>query len=133
MFDAQPLYRHVFFAPWGIAFVTCMLIGYDGQMGWHVLRFWDVWLDFPELADWGVVVYGVIASTVEEVRVMVFFANAYIKKRREEEERMRQEEREKYKEWVVLTLAQKYPEVPAEELRQALALRELREELFGKK
>ena len=64
---------------------------------------------------------------------MVFFANAYIKKRREEEERLRQEEREKYKEWVILTLAQKYPEVPAEELRQTVALRELHEELFGKK
>lgn len=129
MFDAQPLYRHVFIAPWGVAFVTCMLIGYDGQIGWHVLRFWDVWLDFPELADmadWGVVVYGVIASLAEGVRAMVFFANAYIKKRREEE-------REKYKEWVVLTLAQKYPEVPAEELRQALALQELHEELFEKK
>ena len=129
MFDAQPLYRHVFIAPWGVAFVTCMLVGYDGQMGWHILRFWDVWLDFPalsDMADWGVVVYGVIASLAEGVRVMVFFANAYIKKRREEE-------REKLKEWMILALAQKYPEFTVEELRQTVAEAELREELFGKK
>ena len=129
MFDAQPIYRHVFIAPWGIAFITCALVGYDGSMGWHILRFWDVWSNFQalsDMADWGVVVYGVIASIVEGVRMMVFFANAYIKKRREEE-------RKKYIEWVILTLAKEYPEVSADELRQAVAKAELREELFGKK
>ena len=79
-----------------------------------------------DMADWGVVVYGVIASIGEGVRMMVFFANAYIKKRREEE-------REKLKEWVILTLAEKYPEVSADELRQAVAKAELHEELFGDK
>ena len=136
MFDAQPIYRHVFIAPWGIAFITCALVGYDGNMGWHILRFWDVWSNFQALSDmtdWGVVVCGVIASIVEGVRMMVFFANAYIKKRREEEERMRREQREKYKEWMILTLAEKYPEVSADELRQAVAKAELHEELFGDK
>ena len=36
------------------------------------------------MADWGVVLYGVLASLLEGTRLMVFFANSYIDSKRQE-------------------------------------------------
>lgn len=63
------------------------MVRYDGSLGLHLLRFWDVWTKFDDLAkmaDWGVVVYGVVVSIAEVIRLMVFFANSYIKAKDQE-------------------------------------------------
>ena len=75
-------------APWGIIIATCMLVNYQGHLGWHILEIWDVWLDFKALSDmrdWGVVAYGAFVALLEGGRLMVFFANSYIEARKEEQ------------------------------------------------
>ena len=83
----NPFFGHALMAPWGIIVTTCMLVNYEGHFSWQIVHIWNTWLDFKalsEMRDWGIVLYGAFASLMEGGRLMVFFANAYIEAKRQE-------------------------------------------------
>ena len=91
----------------------------------YLLRFWDVWSDFANLArmsDWGVVVYGAFASMLEGGRLMVFFANSFIRE-------TRQKQRAKEDERLALILAEMNDDLSIAEAREKVKEFRMREEV----
>ena len=74
------------------------------------------------MTDWGVVVYGAFASMLEGGRLMVFFANSFIRETRQKQ-RAREDER------LALILAAMNDDLSIEEAREKVKEFRMREEV----
>ena len=130
--SGRGLLLHGLTAPWGIAFTTCSLTYLDSSLGWKFWEFWKVWNDhsaLSEMSDWGLIVYGIIASSAEVTTRMAYFAIEHIQNRRrkirEERERLLQETlREGRREIadLILTKLEQDPQASSEDIKRAVEI-----------
>ena len=119
--------RHVRLAPFGILATTYLLTYIDKPLGWRVWELWKVWGDLAALAemvDLGILVYIVLASIVEWLVRMAYYA---IEKIQNERQKLREEGRKAGLEEgqmmgidLVLTELEQFPDVPIEDVKKAV-------------